>query len=89
MFRDGQTVYAIVTDHPDYPKVVYADSFNYAVFANRAVAEDICSAWNSYYTNTNTPQPWPFYVLQRVVVIQPIARACAGDNVPQQMGLFW
>lgn len=82
MFHEGQTVYAIVTDHPDYPKVVYVDAFNYAVFADMAVAKDICSTWNSLYTTSNTPQPWPFYVLQRIVV------ARHKSVPPQQAGLF-
>ena len=93
MFHEGQMVYAIVTDHPDYPKVVYADGFNYAVFADETVADNICAAWNSYYINTNTPQPWPFYVLQRMVVVpnngvQPTAGGGAANDVPLQMGLF-
>ena len=46
---------------------MFDDGRNYSVFADREVAERIAAAWNSCYTNTNTPNPWPFYVLECIV----------------------
>jgi len=93
MLRAGMTIYNIITDHPSYPKQVYEDDYDYAAFRDRETADRICAAWNGHYTNSGTPQPWPFYVVQCVVQppnngVQPTAGAGADDDVPLQMGLF-
>lgn len=82
--RAGQTVHAIVTDHPDYPKVVHEGRRPYAVYTDRETAARICAAWNS--SHGDTLQPWPFYVLETVV--QPVEDDSSADAGPQQAGLF-
>ena len=78
MLRAGMTVYAIITDHPNYPKVIYEDSSTYGVHTDRATAQDICDAWNSYHSE---PARWPFYVLETVVLADE-------HDEPVQLGLF-
>lgn len=82
----GDTVYAIVTDHPRYPKSVHAGRKPYGVHTSRADADRICAARNGYYTDTDTPQPWPFYVLEAVVL--PAVDDAPDDDGPAQAGLF-
>ena len=82
--RVGQTVYVIVTDHPSYPKRVYEGQRPYAVFDTLVVADDICEKWNGYYAGE--PQPWPFYVMETVVL--PVAGNTLTDDGPVQSSLF-
>ena len=82
--QTGQTVYAVVTDHPRYPRVVHEGRKPYGVFIKRADADHICAAWNSYAGDT--PQLWPFYVLEAVVL--PAVDDAPGDDGPAQAGLF-
>ena len=93
MLRAGMTVYNIITDHPSYPKIVYEDGHDYAAFRDRETADRICVAWNGHYTNSGTPQPWPFYVVECVVQppnkgVQPTAGAGADNDDSLQMKLF-
>lgn len=62
----GDTVFAIVTDHPRYPRIFTLDS--YAVFLDRVVAERIATAWNSFCDGTNS---YPFYVREVILVASP------------------
>lgn len=90
MFLAGMTAYNIVTDHPNYSHEVFEGGRNYSVYADREVAERIADAWNSYHTDTNTPNPWPFYVLECIVKPASDARPAADDDDddPLQLVLF-
>lgn len=87
MLRAGMTVFVVVTDHPQYPKVIHEGGWHYAAFRERTTAEQICAAWNSYYTDSHTPQPWPFYVLETIVQ-PPVAVIRAAEDAELQRG-FW
>lgn len=78
--KPGDTVWVPVTDHPNFPKVIYeGESYT---FRDRAVAERIAVAWNSYTPNSK----WPFYaksfiLLQRSPEPEP-------DQDTGQLSLF-
>ena len=88
MLLAGTTVYNIVTDHPNYSHDVFEGGRNYGVYADRAVAERIAAAWNSYHADTNTPNPWPFYVLECIVKSPSDAEPAADDDDSLQLVLF-
>lgn len=63
MKRVGEIVYAIVTDHPTYPRIVYADSSMPPAYYEKSIAESTCKLWNG-----DEPREWPFRVIETTVV---------------------
>ena len=61
----SRTAYAVMTEHPDHPKVFHEG--DYGLFAEEVVAQRICDAWNSY--GDPSGQPYPFFV--RCVSVHP------------------
>jgi hypothetical protein len=63
--RTGDRVFVCVTDHPDFPAATHEGDSGY--FRDEPTAQRIADAWNSHYTNSGTPQPYPWRVEPRVL----------------------
>lgn len=76
--RAGDPVWCVVTDHPAFPQVVY-EGEPY-LFREKAVAERIACAWNSYSGD------WTWYV--KAFVVQPRTASPSAIAEINQMKLF-
>lgn len=73
MLKAGMTVHVVVTNHPTCPRVIRENEISRPAYVDEAEANKLCEIWNNYFTQTHTPQPWPYFVLE--CVVQPAANS--------------
>lgn len=72
MLKAGMTVYVVVTNHPKCPHMIRENENSRPAYTDEGEANRLCDFWNDFYTQTNTPQPWPYFVLE--CVVQPTVK---------------